>query len=1090
MKNYKVMPAVTLVSLFWIESTTLVWGQQAKNVVLADFISTEALYQISSYPYSNHEAPLADLWGWTYNGNEYALVCLGNKLDDITGSGLAVVKVTDPNNITIIKTIKRASPDGFPSQNGPRDVRTFGNYAYVSQDRAGVNNYYVNLVTALNSPSDPFAGVNDFSLADSIRIHNLHINTTNGLLFLSDLGNFNRPIQVHDINSVTPGFKGNVPSPTGGRSHDLTATTNRAYDASNVKGLTITDYTYSGGTFTAGTQRNHFYNARRGKNPNNFSLPKLNPVAHDATVSTNGNYLYSTEERLGTDDPSDRQLAAYLKVWDISSINAPPDGNGFRYPIKQVYQVKEVNATGSFATSYFDTLLASEFANSIHNVHIRNEGGSDIAYISYYTKGLRILNVANPLSPTEIGWYDTPTNVTEFIYPIANGSWGVYPYFSSGTILVSDVKGLHVFRRATEVSGTISSNTTWSGAVFVTGNVTVGSSATLTIFAGTTVAFANGTSLTVNGKIVADSNDPNKRIKFTSNSAPLTPGSWSGVKINSSLGNVSTMRRCNVQYATTGITITYTGNSNNVTIDRCRVSNNSVTGISVNGNAYSGAFVHPIISNSHIHHNSSSGISVSNYAKPTISVNRIEYNNSYGINATTSYTGQVTGNFIANNGSNGMLFYASSHAQVHRNTVRSNGSGGIYAFSNSNLTADGATTDYGRNEITGNTGTGIYANSSSPTFGTGSTGYSWIQNNSNYEAQQVGGGYQIKAENCYWGGGAPAPGDISGNVDYTPHTTTLPSPVGWGQSDTYDPSYIKVSGSRKTIAELSSPETPPDMMASAGAPGMNGLTTDWTEELRTAIDDGLKSGDWSPASVLITLLHRELQDARIPEVDFGLITAYANERKVASFIGKMLALVLMEKDLVENKTADALAKSASFRRSNVEHQAEFLANAGLIHLYRQNDLVAAKNVLSELQAMAHGGDAIAAEHVKFFGMIIADYEGQQSADEAGLAKAVLAPQEASALPKSSELAQNYPNPFNPETTIHFHLNENQRIRLLIFDLTGKLVRTLAEGEFPAGEQTISWDGRDQRGQWVSSGVYFYELLTDKKVERRKMTLIR
>jgi hypothetical protein len=279
-------------------------------------------------------------------------------------------------------------------------------------------------------------------------------------------------------------------------------------------------------------------------------------------------------------------------------------------------------------------------------------------------------------------------------------------------------------------------------------------------------------------------------------------------------------------------------------------------------------------------------------------------------------------------------------------------------------------------------------------------------------------------------------------------------------------------------------------MASAGTFATNSSSSDWTEELRAVIDEGLKTGEWSRASALITLLHRELQDARIPEVNFGLITAYANDRKVASFIGKMLGLVLMEKDLVENKVADALAKSASFRQSNAEHQAEFLANSGLIHLYRQNDVVAAKEVLSELQTMAQSGDATAAEHVKFFGMIIADYEGQQSADEGGLAKAVLAVDQASTPPMTTELAQNYPNPFNPETTIRLRLNENQKIRLLIFDLTGKLVRTLAEGEFPAGEQAISWDGRDQQGQWVASGVYFYELLTNDKIERRKMALIR
>jgi hypothetical protein len=138
--------------------------------------------------------------------------------------------------------------------------------------------------------------------------------------------------------------------------------------------------------------------------------------------------------------------------------------------------------------------------------------------------------------------------------------------------------------------------------------------------------------------------------------------------------------------------------------------------------------------------------------------------------------------------SNGLLFSYSSNAQVHRNTVQNNTGGGVYSFFNSNLTAHGCCDYTGRNKITNNGGSGIYANSSSPTFGYSTAGYNWIQSNSNYEAQQIGSGYQILAENCYWGGGAPAL--VSGNVDYSPYTTTQPDPVGWGQSDTYDPSYL------------------------------------------------------------------------------------------------------------------------------------------------------------------------------------------------------------------------------------------------------------------------------------------------------------
>ncbi len=281
-------------------------------------------------------------------------------------------------------------------------------------------------------------------------------------------------------------------------------------------------------------------------------------------------------------------------------------------------------------------------------------------------------------------------------------------------------------------------------------------------------------------------------------------------------------------------------------------------------------------------------------------------------------------------------------------------------------------------------------------------------------------------------------------------------------------------------------------MRLTGNAGTNGTLAGWTEELKAAIEQGLNTGDWSQASEMVAALHRELQEARVPDVDFALVDAYANDARVAAFIRKMLALVLMENDLVAGKTVDALTKLAAFKQSNSENAAEFLANAGVIHLYRLNDLAATQTILSQLQTMAKNGDAVAAELVEAFAVILPRYQRQQAmiSQRGGLDKPTVASLETPTLPKVSALAQNYPNPFNPATTIRFHLSERQRIRLVIFDITGQRVRTLLEGEIAAGEQTISWDGRDQRGNAAASGVYFYELAMPDKVERRKMMLVR
>jgi len=86
----------------------------------------------------------------------------------------------------------------------------------------------------------------------------------------------------------------------------------------------------------------------------------------------------------------------------------------------------------------------------------------------------------------------------------------------------------------------------------------------------------------------------------------------------------------------------------------------------------------------------------------------------------------------------------------------------------------------------------------------------------------------------------------------------------------------------------------------------------------------------------------------------------------------------------------------------------------------------------------------------------------------------------------------YPNPFNPSTTVTFALPEAGRIQLAVYELGGRLVRTLAEGSFGVGPQQVPWDGRDDQGNPMASGVYFSKLtLPGGKGEMiQKMALIR
>ena len=100
---------------------------------------------------------------------------------------------------------------------------------------------------------------------------------------------------------------------------------------------------------------------------------------------------------------------------------------------------------------------------------------------------------------------------------------------------------------------------------------------------------------------------------------------------------------------------------------------------------------------------------------------------------------------------------------------------------------------------------------------------------------------------------------------------------------------------------------------------------------------------------------------------------------------------------------------------------------------------------------------------------------------------------ASLIPEETALLANYPNPFNPETWIPYQLSKPAEVTLRIYAVNGSLVRTLALGQMPAGvyqsrSRAAYWDGRNDVGEPVASGVYFYTLTTDDFTATRKMLI--
>jgi hypothetical protein len=117
-----------------------------------------------------------------------------------------------------------------------------------------------------------------------------------------------------------------------------------------------------------------------------------------------------------------------------------------------------------------------------------------------------------------------------------------------------------------------------------------------------------------------------------------------------------------------------------------------------------------------------------------------------------------------------------------------------------------------------------------------------------------------------------------------------------------------------------------------------------------------------------------------------------------------------------------------------------------------------------------------------------DFSGNESAPASpGSVTAAGGP----AAPRSFAVYPGAPNPFRAATVIRYDVPEGGgALSLRVYDVKGRLVRTLVQGDQPAGLQSVTWDGRDNRGQVVDSGVYFYRLTAAGYTKTRKLVLMR
>ena len=347
-----------------------------------------------------------DIWGWTDpgTGREYALM---GRADATTFIDLA-----DPGNPVYLGDLpltEGAQPSMW------RDIKVYRDHAFIVSDNAGAHGMQVFDLAQLRDVSAPPVTFEATAHYDGINsAHNIVINEETGFAYAvgsssggQTCGGALHMIDIRDPRS--PAFAGCFADPTTGN-----AGTGASHDAQCVR-YDGPDEGYTGREICFGANQNALSIAD--------VTDKEAPVAiaaasypntgflHQGWISDDHRYFYMNDE---TDEVGGAVSRTRTLVWDIQQLDDP-------------VLVKE----------HFGTTSASD-----HNLYVVG----DLMYQANYTSGLRILDISDPESPVEVGFFDTVPFGDD--QPGFAGAWSVYPYFGSGVIIVSSIKeGLFVLRK-------------------------------------------------------------------------------------------------------------------------------------------------------------------------------------------------------------------------------------------------------------------------------------------------------------------------------------------------------------------------------------------------------------------------------------------------------------------------------------------------------------------------------------------------------------------------------------------------------------------------------------------------------------------
>jgi len=598
-----------------------------------------------------------------------------------------------------------------------------------------------------------------------------------------------------------------------------------------------------------------------------------------------------------------------------------------------------------------------------------------------------------------------------------------------------------LFRVSYGLTGTVESNSHWSGDVMVAGDLDVASS-TLEIAQGTQIRFRPHTGLYVSSHWAVNGT-ANAPIIFSAYAPNAVPGSWDGLVFDS--GHKLTMFHAQILDAQEGLTIRNTENSEGVHLFSITLANN-----------YTG-----FVGEEAFHF--------------TLGQCTIRDNTDFGIRLTHS-RGLLIHNTIADNGISGVYLYQKSTPFLRYNTITGNGwhsssdprYSGIYATVGSDAIIRGVTEGeahncHASNWISGNAVSGVIADGESfPILGVYTDpdfqytyslgGYNRIYDNPIDVANYNQSGTPLYAEVNYWGFNVRDgcerffPEHLHGNVEWSPVAPLL-EPIPAQRELLRTATLSELQGEYQTAMVQYDSVFVLDPNAQVVMAALGGAV-----RCRAAVGQ-------SAAAVVQYLATLR---AQYP----GSLTAkFATDQQLPLFIQQ-------SQYVQAATTVDTLL-------------AWFAGSARVpIYLYERARIQAA-------QAGSHSSGLGKQASRETLAHLAATYP-QSSVALLAQSQLHTAPAPAAAVTLPAEVPlRNYPNPFNPRTTIVFALPEPAAsVRISIYNVRGQQVQRFSARPYRAGTHTVFWDGRNISGASVSSGVYYCVVATPQERYIHKLLLLR